>query len=125
MLLLLANAKLVVKRTQGKLYIYKITTSNRRLIKQVKRNKTAPDHFIDPLPSEVDNHADTTCFGNKFRVILFTSEACSVFPYLSEYDSITDIPICTAATAVNIDSGESLVKAYGLAIVSINAALME
>ena len=78
MLLLLAVAKLVVKRTQGKLYIYKITTSNCRLVKQVKRHKTAPDHFIDPLPSEIDNHADTTCFGKNFRVISFTPEVCSV-----------------------------------------------
>ena len=107
MLLLLAIAKLVVKRTQGKLFIYKITTSNRRLIKQVKR------HFVDPLPSEIDNHADTTCFGKNFRVISFTSEVCSVSPYLSEYDSITDIPICTAATAVDMDSGETIILEFG------------
>jgi len=108
-LLLLAVAKLVVKRTQGKPYIYKITTSNRRLIKQVKRHKTRSDRFIDPLPSEIDNHGDTTCFGKNFRVLSFTSEFCSVSPYLSEYDSITDIPICTAATAVDMDSGETII----------------
>ena len=62
MLLLLAVAKLVVKRTSGKSYIYKITTSNRRLIKQVKKYKARSDRFIDPLPCEIDNHADTTCF---------------------------------------------------------------
>jgi len=112
-LLLLAIAQLVVERTQGKLYIYKITTSNRRLIKQVKRHKTGSDHFIDPLPSEIDNHADTTCFGKNFRVISFTREVCSVSPYLSEYDSITDIPICTAATAVDMDSGETIILEFG------------
>jgi len=48
-LLLLAMFKLGVKRTQGKLYIYKITTSNRRLIKQVKRHKVRKDRFIAPL----------------------------------------------------------------------------
>jgi len=118
-LLLLAVAKLVVKRTQGKLYISKITTSNHRLIKQVKRHKTAPDHFIDPLPSEIDNHADTTCFGKNFIVISFTSEVCSVSPYLSEYISISDIPdipdipICTAATAVDMDSGETIILEFG------------
>jgi len=112
-LLLLAIAKLVVKRTQSKLYIYKITTSNRRLIKHVKRHKTAPDHFIYPLPSDIDNHADTTCFGNNFRVNSFTSEVCSVSPYLSEYDSITDIPICTAATAVDMDLGETIILEFG------------
>ena len=113
MLLLLTVAKLVVKRTQGTLSIYKITTSNRRLIKQVKRHKARADRFIDPLPNEIDNHADTTCFGNNFRVISFTSEVCSVSPYLSEYDSITDIPICTAATAVELESGETIILEFG------------
>ena len=95
-----------MKRMQGKSYIYKISTSNRRLIKQAKRYKAKVDHFIDPLPSEIDNHADTTCFGKNFRVISSTSEVCSVSPYLSEYNSINDIPICTAATAVDLDTGE-------------------
>jgi len=98
---------------QGKLFIYQITTSNRRLIKEVKRRKKAPDHFIHPLPSEIDNHANTTCFGKNFRVISFTSEMCSVSPYLSEYDSITDIPICTAATAVDLNTGETIILEFG------------
>jgi len=112
-LLLLAVAKLVVKRTQGKSYICKITTSNRRLIKQVKRHKPRSDRCIDTLPSEIDNHADTACFGKNFRVISFTSEVFSVSPYLSEYDSITNIPICTAATAVDMDSGETIILKFG------------
>jgi len=104
---------LVVKRTQGKFYIYKITTSNRPLIKQAKRHKARADRFLDPLPSEIDNHADTTCFGKNFRVISFTSEVCNVSPYLSDYDSITDIHICTAATAVDMDSGEAIILEFG------------
>jgi len=112
-LLLSAVAKLVVKRTQGNFYIYKITTSNRRLIKQVKKHKARSDRFIDPLPCEIDNHADTTCFGKNSRVISFTSEVCSVSPYLSEYDSINDIPICTAATAVDLDTGETIILEFG------------
>ena len=102
-----------MKRMQGKSYIYKISTSNRRLIKQVKRHKAEVDHFIDPLPSEIDNHADTTCFGKNFRVISFTTEVCSVSPYLSEYNSIDDIPICTAATAVDLDTGETIILEFG------------
>jgi len=46
-------------------------------------------------------------------VISFTSEVCSVSPYLSEYDSITDIPICTATTAVDLDSGETIILEFG------------
>jgi len=98
---------------QGKSYIYKISTSNRRFIKQVKRYKAEVDQFIDPLPSEIDNHADTTCFGKNFRVISLTSEVCSVSPYLSEYTSIADIPICTAATVVDLDSGETIILEFG------------
>jgi len=112
-LLLLATLKLVMKRMQGKSYVYKITASNRRLIKQVKRNKVVEGRFIDLLPCELDNHVDTTCFGKNFRVISFTSEVCSVSPYLSEYESIEDIPICTAATAVDLDTRETIILEFG------------
>ena len=101
------------KRIQGKLYIYKISTSNRRFIRQVKRLKNGADRFIDPLPCEIDNHADTTCFGKNFRAISFTSQVCTVSPYLSEYNSLSDIPICTAATAVDLDSGETIILEFG------------
>ena len=101
------------KRIQGEVYTCKISTSNHRVIRQVKRRKNDEDRFCDPLPCEIDNHADTTCFGKNFRVISFTSEVCSVSPYLSEYDSITDIPICTAATAVELASGETIILEFG------------
>jgi len=101
--------KFAKKRAQGKSFIYKITTSNRRLIEQVKRHKGRTDRYRDSLPCEIDNHADTTCFGKNFRVTAFTFEICRVSPYLSEYDSINDIPICTAATAVELDSDETII----------------
>ena len=34
-------------------------------------------------------------------------------PYLSEYDSISDITICTAATAVDLESGETIILEFG------------
>ena len=86
------------------------------MLKERKRHKPRSDRCIDTLPSEIDNYADTTCFGKNFRVISFTSEVCSVSPYLSEYDSITDIPICTAATAVDMDSGETIILEFGQGI---------
>ena len=113
MLLLLVIIKLVMRRVQGKSFIYKIITSSRRLIEQVKRRKASTDRVTDPLPCEIDNHADTTCFGKNFKVISFTSEICSESPYLSEYDSVYDIPICTAATAVELDSGETIILEFG------------
>ena len=107
-----------VKRIRGKVYICNISTSNRRYIRQVKKVMNVADRFIDPLPSEIDNHADTTCFGKNFRVISFMSEVCTVSPYMSEYDLHSDIPMCTAATAVDLDqeklSYSSSGKAYGL-----------
>ena len=101
------------KRIQSKVYTCKILTSNRRFIRQVKRFKNKADRFTDPLPCEIDNHADTTCFGKNFRVISFTSEVCIVSPCLSEHDSITDIPICTVATAVDLDSGDTIILEFG------------
>ncbi len=86
-----------IMNRKGEFYVNKISTSNRRFIRQVKRIKNEQDHFSDPLPCEIDNHADTTCFGKNFRVVSFTSEVCSVSPYLCEYDSLNDIPICTRA----------------------------
>jgi len=97
------------KRIRGKVYIYKISTSNRRFIRQVKKLKAEEDRFTDLLPCEINNHADTTCFGKNFRAVSFTSEVCSVSPYLSEYDSLEDIPICTSVTAVELDSGETII----------------
>ena len=41
-----------MKRMQGKSYIYKISTSNRRFIKEVKRHKGEVDQFIDGVPIE-------------------------------------------------------------------------
>jgi len=99
-------------RREHKVNIYKITTSNRRLI-QVKRQKIFNDRYIEPLACELDNHADTPCYGKNFRVISFTSEVCSVSPYLSKYDSVNDIPICTAATAVELDSGVTIILELG------------
>ncbi len=93
-----------VRRIQGRVCIQNVSTSNRRFIKQVKRHKTVADRFTDPLPCEIDNHADTTCFGKNFRVTSFTSEVCIVSPFLSEYDSVTD---------VDLESGETIILEFG------------
>ena len=111
--MLLLVAWKCAKRIRGNVRINKISTSNRRFIRQVKRLKNGVDRFVDPLPCEIDNHADTTCFGKNFRVIQLTSEVCTVSPYLSEYESLSDIPICTAATAVDLDSGETIILEFG------------
>ena len=93
----------------------KITTTDRRFIANVKRRKADPeqDLFMDPCPTEMDNHADTICFGRNFRPIHFTSEVCSVSAFLSEYEQQEDVQICTAATAFDLDSGETVILKFG------------
>jgi hypothetical protein len=49
--------------------------------------------------SEIDNHADTTCFGAKFTAVQFTGEHCEVSPFSDHYNKMTDVPIASAATA--------------------------
>ena len=102
-----------IMNRKGESHISKISTSNRLFVKQVKKLKAEEDRFTDPLSCKFDNHADTTCFGKNFRVISFTSEVCSVSPFLSEYDSVTDVPICTAATALELESGETIILEFG------------
>ena len=68
---------------------------------------------MDPLPTEIDNHADTICFGKNFRPIHFTSQVCSVSPFLDSYDSKTDVPICTVVTAVDLDDGRTILLEAG------------
>lgn len=90
----------------------KIITSNRRFVSRVKRHKVDDMHF-EPYPSDIDNHADTICFGKNFRPIYFTSEVCQVSPFLEEYQQQDDIQICTAATAVDLDDGETIILQFG------------
>ena len=94
--------------------ISKITTGNRRFINKVKKSKpNFTELYTGPCPTEIDNHADTICFGRNFRPIYFTSEVCSVSPFLSEYDEESDIQICTAATAYNTADGETIILTFG------------
>lgn len=48
---------------------------------------------------EMDNHADTHCFGKNFTPILWTSEKCNVSGFTSTMPAIESVPICTACTA--------------------------
>ena len=61
----------------------------------------------------MDNHADTHCLGKNCRPISFTSEECSVAPFLSEYSEVTNVPIGTGATAYTLTSGEVIILLFG------------
>ena len=63
--------------------------------------------------SEIDNHADTTCFGSNFTAINFTGEHCEVSPFSDQYKALTNIPVATAATAWdNPDTGEVVILIF-------------
>lgn len=91
----------------------KVTTSSRRTVARVKRHKVQEEICFEPCPTEIDNHADTICFGSNFRPVYFTSEVCHVSPFLPEYEEQTDVRICTAVTAVELDTGETVMLQFG------------
>ena len=92
----------------------KISTSDRRYVGRVKRSRPDTiDYSMDPADTEIDNHADTHCFGKNFKPLHFTSEVCTVSPFLDEYSEQPDIPICSAATALDLQNGETLILIFG------------
>ena len=86
----------------------KVVTGSRVIIADVKRMKPNDDIDFNPAMSEIDNHADTHVFGKNFRPIYFTSEVCSVTPFLDEYKEQENVHICTGATAYETKFGETI-----------------
>jgi hypothetical protein len=73
-------------------------------------NSTTPPKIAK---SEIDNHADTTCFGLNFTAISFMGEQCDVSPFSDSYDKMLNVPIATAATAWdNPDTGEVIILTF-------------
>ena len=66
-----------------------------------------------PRPVEIDNHADTHCFGSNFRPLMWNNVQCSVSPFLDELGSTENIDICTGATAWTHPSGEVFILVFG------------
>ena len=65
------------------------------------------------FPIEIDNHADTHCFGVNFIPFMWTGMECSVSPFLDEYDSQENVPICSGATAYTAENGETVILIFG------------
>ena len=99
------------------LKINKVTTSNHRSITGIGLEDSyirgRQWTILEAAPTEIDNHADTICFGQNFRPISFTSAVATVSPFLVEYESQMDIPIVTAATAYDNEKGETLILMFG------------
>ena len=59
---------------------------------------------------ELDSHADTCVLGPTFIKLFDTGQRVSVSPFISSYNQIKDIPIVTAATAIQHHStGETII----------------
>jgi hypothetical protein len=66
------------------------------------------------LPTEIDNHADTTCAGRNCRIESYTTYECTVSPFLEEYQEQQNVRICTALTAAVVPStGETVILRLG------------
>jgi hypothetical protein len=46
------------------------------------------------LQDEIDNHADTCCFGANFTPLYFTGQVCDVSPFTDTYDALQNIEVC-------------------------------
>lgn len=64
-------------------------------------------------PSEIDNHADTHCFGDNFIVREWTGFECDVSPFLDEYNAVEKVPIVSAITAVTLQTGQVILLLFG------------
>lgn len=74
----------------------------------------ATQNYLDPLCTEIDNHADTTCAGQNCRIESYTGEVCSVSPFLDDNLELEDVKICTALTAATLpDTGETIILRMG------------
>ena len=69
--------------------------------------------FKDVLNTEIDNHADTHCFGNSSRPLSWSNLMCSVSPFLSKYTTTNNVEICTAATAWTSHTGKLYILVFG------------
>lgn len=91
------------------------------MVSGVRRSTTRQDTFkasdeyeVLPLPTEIDNHADTTCIGRNCRIESYTSYECTVSPFLEEYQEQLNVRICTTLTAATIPrTGETVILRLG------------
>jgi len=62
---------------------------------------------------EIDNHADTCCFGANFMPTYFTGKVCEVTPFSEEYDAMTNIQVVGAYTVYDDkETGETYILEF-------------
>jgi hypothetical protein len=82
-----------------------LVSSIRRVVSRANRgnDNDIPAESIEGT-IEMDSHADTCVLGRNFVVLSYTGRVCDVYPYSETYEAIKDVPIVTAATAVQDES---------------------
>ena len=98
--------------------ISKVTTSSRSSISSSSINNStastnSPTSNVKIHPSEIDNHADTHCFGENFIPFAWSGLECDVSPFLDEYDAIDRVSICAGATAYTLPNGNTVILIFG------------
>ena len=58
--------------------VCRIKTGSRETCSAKVSPLAAACNYEQPLPTEMDNHADTYCFGKNFIVLEYTRQKCSV-----------------------------------------------
>ena len=68
--------------------------------------------LCQPMPVELDLHADTCCAGSNCVMIEHTGKVCNVigFNHNSPDDELTGIPIVKAVTAYDALNGETVIS---------------
>ena len=69
--------------------------------------------YKDALNTDIDNHADTHCFGNNFRPLSWSDLMCLVSSFLSEYTTTDNVEICTAETAWTSHTVQVYILVFG------------
>ena len=95
------NNRIVIRYSD----ICRIKTSDRRPCSIEVSPLSAASCYENPLPTEMDNHDNTHCFGKNFIILEYTHQQCSVAPFLAKYDETQNIDIVTGATAVELEDG--------------------
>lgn len=92
-----------------------ITSHKRRTISQI--GVTPSDNNVIHATCKLDTHADACVAGPNFVVLEYTDQVISVTSYINQLDTIKNVPVVTAETAIdNEDTGITTILIFGQAI---------
>ena len=92
-----------------------LSSSKRRIMASSSSTQSAHDKTVQGN-IELDSHADTIVAGANCILLNYTGRECDVAPYSEEYESITNVPIVTAATAwQSQDTGQIYILVFNKA----------